>query len=50
MSGDPSALVEKLRIDAPPRFSLRKSEDSKALNRDATLPSQDCRLNVKNHV
>ncbi len=49
MSGDPSALVEKLRIDAPGRHVRRMLEDSKALNRDVTLPSYACRLNVKYH-
>ena len=50
MSGDPSALVEKLMIDAPDSLCVRNSEDSKASNLDSTLPSLVCRLNVKYHV
>ncbi len=40
ISGYPSALVKKLRIDAPATAFLRMSEDSKALNCDVALPSK----------
>ena len=50
MSGDPSALVEKLSIDAALRALLRMLQDSKSYNWDITLLSQSCMSNVKNHV
>jgi hypothetical protein len=49
MSGDPSALAEKLRIDLPGKAVFRNSVDSKESNCEATLPSQPCRLKVKYH-
>jgi hypothetical protein len=49
MSGDPSALLEKLIIDAVFRLFLRNGEDSKASNWDSTPASLACRSNVKYH-
>jgi hypothetical protein len=50
MSGDPSALLEKLIIDAVLILCVRNIEDSKAYNWEVTPASLACRSNVKYHV